>query len=62
VVQLLGYFEAPPSDPAYEATGEEADSLWMVYKFEGLRPMTLMLEALEAPKIRAGPLMWFKGR
>eukprot|EP00775_Hariotina_reticulata_P006747 gene6747-6967_t len=54
VVKLLGYLEAPPSDDAFEITDDPADTLWMVFKFEGMRPMSLMLQQIDVPEEPAG--------
>lgn len=43
VVPLLGWFMAPPSNPGLELIPEDApdqDSLWVVYRWERLRPLS----------------------
>eukprot|EP00879_Flechtneria_rotunda_P017025 GHRR01017826.1.p1 GENE.GHRR01017826.1~~GHRR01017826.1.p1 ORF type:complete len:362 (+),score=123.37 GHRR01017826.1:758-1843(+) len=54
VVRLLGYLEAPPSDEAFAITTNPADTLWLVYKFEGLRPVSLMLDQIDLPEEPTG--------
>ncbi|WIA19005.1 hypothetical protein OEZ85_003668 [Tetradesmus obliquus] len=53
-VRLLGYLEAPPSDEAFELCDNPADTLWLVYKFEGLRPLALALQQMELPEEPTG--------
>lgn len=53
-MRLLGYLEAPPSDVAFELTEDPADTLWLVYKNEGLRPLSLMLQQIDLPEEPSG--------
>lgn len=62
VVPLLGYFASAPSEDAEEAlvsqgpasaAEREQDSVWLVYKWEGLRPLGLYLE-IGPPKASGG--------
>jgi hypothetical protein len=53
-VRLLGYLEAPPSDEAFELCENPADTLWLVYKFEGMRPLTLALQQMDLPEEPTG--------
>lgn len=46
IVPLLGYFcSAPTPNAAIHSTDLDQDSVWLVYKWEGLRPMNLYLDA-----------------
>lgn len=47
VTPLLGFFEAMPSEAAARQVGEEEeeDSLWLVCKWESLKPLGLYLQA-----------------
>lgn len=62
IVPLLGYFESPPSAAAREAMGLPQDdgsggddedqpsappTFWLVYRWEGLRPMSWFLDSAE---------------
>ncbi|KAF6236642.1 hypothetical protein COO60DRAFT_1632418 [Scenedesmus sp. NREL 46B-D3] len=53
-VRLLGYLEAPPSDEAFELCEDPADTFWLVYKFEALRPLTLALQQMDLPEEPTG--------
>jgi len=54
VVPLLGYFATAPSeDAAALSTDLEQDSVWLVYKWEGLRPLNMYLDA-GPPKAQGG--------
>jgi hypothetical protein len=53
-VRLLGYLEAPPSDEAFELCEDPADTLWLVYKFEALRPLALALQQMDLPEEPTG--------
>ncbi|GAX72716.1 hypothetical protein CEUSTIGMA_g172.t1 [Chlamydomonas eustigma] len=45
VVPLLGYFLSCPSDVAADvSTDDSIDSIWLVYKWEGLRPLSLLMQ------------------
>eukprot|EP00798_Chlamydomonas_sp_ICE-L_P018300 gene18300-24760_t len=45
VVPLLGYFTSIPSqDATMMLSDEDVDSIWLVYKWEGLRPLDLYME------------------
>ena len=45
VIPLLGYFTSAPSDVAATAsTDDTIDSIWLVYKWEGLRPMSMLMQ------------------
>ncbi|GBF87368.1 hypothetical protein Rsub_00079 [Raphidocelis subcapitata] len=54
IVQLLGWLSAPPSDAAYEITGDNADAIWLVYRFEGLKPLSVLLPRLQPPQAPPG--------
>lgn len=54
VVRLLGFLEAPPSDEAFALSDDPADTLWLVYKFEGMRPLSLMLQQIDLPEEPSG--------
>lgn len=69
VVPLLGYFTSVPTQEAANLDGgasgvsaagagmdDEADSVWLVYKWEGLRPLNLFFD-VGPPKPRPS---WFK--
>lgn len=53
-MRILGYLEAPPSDEALAINEDPADTLWLVYKFEGMRPMSLMLQQMDVPEEPSG--------
>ncbi|KAI8463726.1 MAG: hypothetical protein J3K34DRAFT_526774 [Monoraphidium minutum] len=50
VVQLLGWLQAPCSDAAYEITGDNREATWLVYRFEGLKPLSIIAPRLEPPR------------
>eukprot|EP00878_Enallax_costatus_P042877 GHUV01050381.1.p1 GENE.GHUV01050381.1~~GHUV01050381.1.p1 ORF type:complete len:402 (+),score=133.27 GHUV01050381.1:1444-2649(+) len=54
IMPILGYLEAPPSDEALAINPDPSDTLWLVYKFEGMRPMSLMLQSMELPEEPTG--------
>lgn len=54
IVPILGYLEAPPSDEALAIKDDPSDTLWLVYKFEGMRPMSLMLQSMDLPEEPTG--------
>lgn len=54
VVRILGYLEAPASDEAFAVNEDPADTLWLVYKFEGMRPLSLMLQQIDVPEEPSG--------
>jgi len=46
VVPLLGYFQSAPTDEAVSLSLDDTqDSIWLVYKWEGLRPLNMLLDA-----------------
>lgn len=59
VVPLLGPLMAPASDDAYQLMGGDEDTLWLVYKWEGLRPLDLFM-AQGPPVVKPGLLPWGK--
>lgn len=62
VMPLLGYFSAPSSDDAYAITNDPSDSLWLVYKWEALKPLTLLLQDPTPPKPPQGLPALLKGK
>lgn len=54
VVPLLGYFVSAPTDEAAALSMDaEADSIWLVYRWEGLKPLNMYMDAAEPPKGQA---------
>lgn len=51
VPPLLGFFQAAPSDAACAAGGEDEgeDSLWLVFRWESLKPLGLYMSAPPPP-------------
>ncbi|KXZ53470.1 hypothetical protein GPECTOR_7g920 [Gonium pectorale] len=51
IVPLLGYFVSAPTEEAASLSMDaEADSVWLVYKWEGLRPLNMYLTDVRPPE------------
>ncbi|GIL74994.1 hypothetical protein Vretimale_2595 [Volvox reticuliferus] len=51
VVPLLGYFVSAPTEEAASLSMDaEADSVWLVYRWEGLRPLNMYLSDVRPPE------------
>ncbi|EFJ48626.1 hypothetical protein VOLCADRAFT_104683 [Volvox carteri f. nagariensis] len=51
LVPLLGYFVSAPSEEAASVSlDSEADSVWLVYRWEGLRPLNMYLGDVRPPE------------
>ncbi|PNH11832.1 hypothetical protein TSOC_001332 [Tetrabaena socialis] len=60
VVPLLGYFvTAPTAEAASLSMDAEADSVWLVYRWEGLKPLNMYLGDVRPPQ---GQASFFKKR
>ncbi|GFR40873.1 hypothetical protein Agub_g1524, partial [Astrephomene gubernaculifera] len=62
VVPLLGYFtSAPTQEAAALSMDAEADSVWLVYRWEGMQPLHMYLQEVRPPEPPAGA-RFFKKR
>ncbi|KAG2494844.1 hypothetical protein HYH03_007084 [Edaphochlamys debaryana] len=51
IVPLLGYFVSAPTEEAASLSMDaEADSVWLVYKWEGLKPLNMYLGDVRPPE------------
>ncbi len=51
VVPLLGYFVSAPTEEAASLSMDaEADSVWLVYRWEGMRPLNMFLSDVQQPQ------------
>ncbi|KAG2436895.1 hypothetical protein HXX76_006414 [Chlamydomonas incerta] len=55
IVPLLGYFvSAPTEEAAALSMDAEADSVWLVYRWDGMKPLNMYLSDVRPPEGRAG--------
>ncbi|PNW85813.1 hypothetical protein CHLRE_03g204300v5 [Chlamydomonas reinhardtii] len=55
IVPLLGYFvSAPTEEAALLSMDAEADSVWLVYRWDGMKPLNMYLSDVRPPEGRAG--------
>lgn len=53
MVPLLGYFvSAPTEEAASLSMDSEADSVWLVYRWEGMRPLNMYLSDVTPPEVK----------